>query len=305
VAGFRWAENGPNRKKILSLALPMPQVLLSLLTGGGRHRQPRVDQPKQQNAGFPLLFCRTPALARFSAPVLGLAVLTACAAPAPLPLPQSDVHEAANRRVHALNQSIDKALIGPVARGASPLFNSPLGVGLNNVAGNLSMPAAILNKTLQGRFEDAVHNTWRLAINTTIGLGGLLDPASAMGLTERDTDFGATLHTWGAGEGAYLVLPVVGPTTERDALGQVVDIVIDPLGTVLKKPESTWARGIKFGSKLSDRARFGDTVDSILHESADSYAQFRLLYLQSRRFELGQEVADDAFIDPYADTDGN
>ena len=232
-------------------------------------------------------------------------MLSACAAPAPLPVPQNDPHEQANRRTHALNQSLDKAVIGPVARSARPVLDTPLGVGVSNVAGNLSMPSAILNKVLQGRFEDAVHNTWRFALNTTIGLGGLLDPASAMGLTERDSDFGATLHSWGAGEGAYMVLPVVGPSTERDALGQVVDIVIDPLGSVLKKPESNWARGIKFGSKLSDRARFGDTVDSILHESADSYAQTRLLYLQSRRFELGQEVADDAFIDPYADPYGN
>ena len=232
-------------------------------------------------------------------------MLSACAAPAPLPVPQNDPHEQANRRTHALNQSLDKAVIGPVARGARPVLDTPLGVGVSNVAGNLSMPSAILNKVLQGRFEDAVHNTWRFAINTTIGLGGVLDPASAMGLTERDSDFGATLHRWGAGEGAYMVLPVVGPSTERDALGQVVDIVIDPLGSVLKKPESNWALGIKLGSKLRDRALFGDTVDSILHDSADSYAQTRLLYLQSRRFELGQEVADDAFIDPYDDPYGN
>ena len=234
-----------------------------------------------------------------------MVLLAACAAPAPLPVGQSDPYEDANRRTHALNQSLDKALISPTARAASPVLASPVGTGLSNVAGNLGMPAAILNKTLQGDFEDAVHNTWRLVINTTLGLGGLFDPATAMGLAERDTDFGATLHTWGAGEGAYMVLPVLGPTTERDTLGSVVDIAIDPLGHVLKSPESHWARGVKFASRLGDRARFGDTVDSILHDSADSYAQMRLLYLQNRRFELGQEVSDDAFIDPYADPYGN
>ena len=241
------------------------------------------------------------------APILGLGVLVlaGCAAPPPVPIGQSDPYEAANRRTHAFNQALDKAVVGPVARGARPVLDTPLGAGLGNIAGNLSMPAAILNKTLQGNLPDAVHNTWRLAINTTIGLGGLFDPATAMGLPEKDTDFGATLHAWGAGEGAYLVLPVRGPTTERDALGSVVDIVIDPLGKVLPKRVGRWARGIKYASRLSDRARFGDTVDSILHESADSYAQTRLLYLQSRRFELGQEVADDAFIDPYSDPYGN
>lgn len=238
--------------------------------------------------------------------VVGVALLGACAAPAPLPVLQSDPHEAANRRTHALNQSIDKALVGPAARGAGSVLSSPVGIGIENVAGNLSMPGAILNKTLQGNFEDAVHNTWRLVLNSTLGLGGLFDPASAMGLTARKTDFGATMHTWGSGEGAYLVLPVLGPSTERDAFGTVVDAVIDPVGIVLKSPESYWARGIRLGSKLSDRARFGNTVDSILHESADSYAQTRLLYLQSRRFELGQEAGDDdAFIDPYADPYGD
>ena len=234
--------------------------------------------------------------------VVGLA---ACAAPAPLPLAQVDPYEEANRRTHGFNQRVDTAIIRPAASTARPVLQSPVGAAAGNVAGNLSMPAAILNKTLQGNLEDAVHNTWRFAINTTIGLAGLFDPASAMGLTERDTDFGATLHTWGAGEGAYLVLPFAGPSTERDALGTVVDIVIDPLGKVLKRPDSHWARGIKYASRLSDRARFGDTVDSILHESADSYSQVRLMYLQNRRFELGQEVSDDAFIDPYADPYGD
>lgn len=282
----------------------MPQVLL-LILGIGSESPPLFAETSHQIAGFPLFFRNRTSHLRALVSIGGLALLTACAAPTPLPIPQNDPHEEANRKTHALNQSLDKELIGPAARGVGPVLDGPIGVGLGNVAGNLSMPAAILNKTLQGKFEDAVHNTWRLVLNTTIGLGGLLDPASAMGLTKRGTDFGATLHAWGAGEGAYLVLPVVGPSTERDTLGQVVDIVIDPLGSVLKKPESHWARGIKFGSKLSDRARFGNSVDSILHESADSYAQMRLLYLQSRRFELGQEVADDAFIDPYDDPYGN
>lgn len=244
---------------------------------------------------------------RRSAPIAGLSLvlLAGCAAPPPAPIDRTDPYESANRRTHGFNQALDKTLIGPAADAARPVLETPIGIGVSNVAGNLSMPAAILNKTLQGNLPDAVHNSWRFLINSTIGLGGLFDPASAMGLTEKDTDFGATLHTWGAGEGAFIVLPLTGPTTERDALGTAVDIVIDPLGQLLKPPESHWARGVKFASRLGDRARFGDTVDSILHESADSYAQMRLLYLQNRRYELGQEVADDAFIDPYADPYGN
>ncbi|WP_323038732.1 VacJ family lipoprotein [Gemmobacter sp.] len=235
-------------------------------------------------------------------PILGLSLLAACAAP---PVSDADPYESANRKVHAFNQALDRGLIRPVARGIAPVARSPVGTAVTNVADNLSMPSIILNKILQGKAEDAVHNTWRFALNTTLGIGGIFDPAGAMGLTEREADFGGTLHTWGAGEGGFIMLPVAGPSTERDALGLLVDTVTDPVGHVLPSREGRWATGINLGSKLVDRARFGDTVDSILHESADSYAQTRLLYLQNRRFELGQEVADDAFIDPYADPDGN
>lgn len=235
------------------------------------------------------------------APIPALLLLAACAAPPPLAIPQNDPHEVSNRRTHELNLALDRNVVAPLAGGGGGLLASPLGTGLSNVAGNLSMPAAILNKTLQGRFEDAVHNGWRLAINTTIGIGGLFDPASAIGLTARSTDFGATLHRWGAGEGAYVVLPVIGPSTERDAVGMVVDLAIDPLNQILPRPERHWARGIRLASRLGDRARYAGTVDSIMHESADSYGQLRLMYLQSRRYELGQEAADDAFIDPYDD----
>lgn len=231
----------------------------------------------------------------------GVLLLAACAAPPPVAIGQNDPHEVTNRSTHDFNLALDRRVVAPLAAGGGGLLSGPLGDGLGNVAGNLSMPAAILNKTLQGRFEDAVHNSWRLAINTTIGIGGLFDPASAIGLTPRGTDFGATLHRWGAGEGAYVVLPVIGPSTERDALGMVVDLAIDPLNQLLPRPERHWARGLRLASRLGDRARFAESVDSIMHESADSYGQLRLLYLQSRRHELGQEAAEDAFIDPYDD----
>lgn len=264
---------------------------------------------RSHNTGFPLLFSDAAKSARRLAVLTGLAAvlgLTACAPPPPpVALPQNDPYEAANRRTHGFNQALDRNLVAPLAKGGGGLFDSPLGVGIGNVAANLSLPGEIVNKTLQGRFADAVHNGWRLVLNTTIGLGGLFDPAGAMGLDARGTDFGETLHVWGAGEGAFVMLPVVGPSTERDTLGMVVDVLIDPLGAALPVRERNWSRGIKYTAKLVDRARFSGTVDSILHESADSYAQLRLMYLQKRRFELGQESSDDAFIDPYDDPYGD
>jgi phospholipid-binding lipoprotein MlaA len=119
-------------------------------------------------------------------------------------------------------------------------------------------------------------------------------------MPENDTDFGETLHIWGVGEGAYLEVPFIGPSTERDLAGAVVDILIDPLNQLPRK-ERLAATGAKVAGKIADRGRYSDLTDSVLYESADSYAQARLLYLQNRRFELGQTSDEGSFVDPYED----
>jgi phospholipid-binding lipoprotein MlaA len=237
------------------------------------------------------------------APALLVAALVLALAGCSAPPVQgvNDPYEAANRRTHEFNRSVDQAVVRPVSRLFGEGQAGPVRQGIGNLGRTLALPGAVANGLLQFRPHNAVHNVSRLAINLTIGIGGLFDPASAMGLDARTTDFGETLHVWGVGEGAYMELPFLGPTTERDALGIVVDTVADPLGFILPQPESWYARGVKIASRLSDRAQFSDTVDSILYDSADSYAQTRLLYLQNRRFELGQEVADEDFFDPYAE----
>lgn len=142
-----------------------------------------------------------------------------------------------------------------------------------------------------------MRNIGRFAVNSTLGLGGVHDPAGQeFGLGEVDTDFGETLYVWGVPEGAYVELPLIGPSTQRDAFGKVVDLFIDPLNSVIDDHPALTIAGIKLASKVSDRARFGDTVDSILYDSADSYVQTRLLYLNHRWYELGMEGGE---IDPY------
>lgn len=235
-------------------------------------------------------------------PLAGILLLAACAAP---PVVDADPYESANRRVHGFNTGLDRHVLKPIADGpVGKVLSGPVGTGIDNATQNLGAPADVLNGVLQGRFENAVHNTWRFAINSTIGLAGIFDPATPMGLERRSTDFGATLHRWGAGEGDFVMLPVLGPSTERDTAGMIVDAVIDPLGFALEPREANAVRALKVVDKIGDRARFGKTVDSVLYESADSYAQLRLMYLQNRRHELGQG-ADDAFIDPYEESNGN
>ena len=103
------------------------------------------------------------------------------------------------------------------------------------------------------------------------------------------------------GEGAYVELPFLGPSTERDSIGKVVDVVIDPLQVLLPKDQREIVMGTKVYSLLDARGRYSETVDSVLYDSADSYAQARLLYLQNRRFQLGQSTPETDFEDPYAE----
>ena len=215
-------------------------------------------------------------------------LLAGCAAGTPGQI--NDPYEATNRRVHAFNKGIDEHFVRPLTSSSKDGEGEEKGengllVVVGNVGGNLTLPGK------------AARNTGRFLINSTLGLGGLHDPAGReFGLEEVDTDFGETLYVWGAPEGAYVELPLLGPSTQRDAFGKVVDLFIDPLDYVIEDHEALAITGIKLASKIGDRARFGDTVDSILYDSADSYAQTRLLYLNHRWYELGMEGGE---IDPY------
>jgi len=227
--------------------------------------------------------------------VLGLA---ACSVPDG-PVDVHDPYETRNRKVHEFNKGLDRAVVRPVARAYGTAVPQPVRGGVSNLADYLDTPKYILNDIAQGNVGDAAHNTFRFAFNTVFGLG-VLDPATDAGLERRATGFGETLHVWGAPEGAYLETPVFGPSTERDAAGRIVDIVTNPVSYVLEDDAAYVPTVAGALSGLNARYEFGDTIDSILYESADSYAQSRSIYLQNRRFELGQET-DDFEFDPYED----
>jgi phospholipid-binding lipoprotein MlaA len=235
-----------------------------------------------------------------------LVVLAGCAG-APDPAGINDPHEPTNRKIHAFNRGVDRILVGPAAKGYGSIIPEPVQRVVGNVADTLDLPGDIANNLLQLRLGDAGENTLRLATNLTFGVAGLFDFSSAIGLQGKPTDFGETLHVWGVGEGAYMELPLAGPSTARDTIGMAVDIALNPVRLALPEKEAMAATAAKLFSRLGDRDRYSETVDSILYDSADSYAQARLLYLQNRRFELGQEAmptdgsSDDGFIDPYED----
>ncbi len=228
----------------------------------------------------------------------GLVILAGCSTPSA----QTDVHdpyESVNRATHQFNKELDRSLLRPASQVYGTLVPTPVRTSLDNAGSNLGGPANVVNNVLQGDIESAVHNTSRFLLNTTLGVLGLFDVAeSSFGLENRDTGFADTLAKWGAREGAYQELPVFGPSTERDTAGMVVDFITNPVGTLFGDDAEDADRVTTVTEILNYRYTFSDTVDGILYDSADSYAQLRLFYLDARRFGLG-ESADS--IDPYED----
>ncbi len=251
------------------------------------------DSPPRPAGAVPLA-----ALLRRAAAVVALLGLAGCAV-APAGVDLHDPYEPSNRRVHAFNKGFDRVLLRPagqVAAAAPMELRRPV----ENFAGNVALPGMVLNGLLQGDIGGAATNAMRFIVNSTVGVLGLADPAGLIGLPMQDTDFGETLAVWGLPEGAFLELPLFGPSTQRDAAGLLVDMLLDPLGEVGTRAQRDYALGARTAEIVIYRGTFGTTFDDLFYNSADSYAQSRLIYLQNRRFELGQ--ADEAgYVDPYAD----
>lgn len=211
----------------------------------------------------------------------------------------ADPFEPANRRMHGFNKAVDTHLVKRLSGSASGGGTGQVVQAVGNFGANLALPGKAANHLLQGKPAPAVRMSFRFLVNSTLGFAGFLDPAGKdFALPEEDTDFGQTLAVWGLGEGAYLELPLIGPSSTRDAAGRVVDIVIDPMRGWLNRDQYLIGMGARVVSKAGERGRFGDTVDSVLYDSADSYAQTRLIWSQHRRHELGEEGEA---IDPYAE----
>ena len=240
-------------------------------------------------------------LSSFRAAAVLPALLVAVAACTPVPEDGgiADPYESVNRASHAVNKGADRVFFRPASKAYGAVTPEPVRSSLSNVASNLNEPLTFLNHVAQGDIDDAGHTFFRFMVNSTVGLFGLFDPATGdFGLEKRETGFGDTLAVWGAPEGAYMELPLFGPSNERDAVGRFVDIATNPLSVLIDDgPEI--ATATSFPSVLNSRYELGDTVDSILYDSEDSYAQLRLFYTENRRFQLsGQTSAENAF-DPY------
>ena len=202
------------------------------------------------------------------------------------PASSDDRFEQTNRSVFAFNQKIDRNITRPVAvfyNHAVPQFARD---GLHNVLINLDSPVTLANDVLQADVVRTSQTAGRIAINSTLGLGGLVDLASRVGIPAHETDFGETLGSYGVGEGPYLVLPLLGPSNPRDFAGSIVDVFFDPLIYAKWQGATALEIGHESSDVLDTRARNIDTVDELQQSSLDFYTTVRSVYRQHREFEI-------------------
>lgn len=211
----------------------------------------------------------------------------------------NDPFESTNRQIFALNQKLDKAVALPVAKFYVSTVPEPAREGVHNFLTNLNDPVIFANDVLQGQVERAGQTLGRFGVNSTLGVGGLIDVASKMGIPGHDTDFGITLGRWGFGEGPFLMLPLLGPAPPRDLIGKVVDIFLDPLTYVSFRSKIYYQIGLTTLGVIDLRAQNIGTLESIERTSVDFYATTRNLYLQYRKAEVnrGQPAKDEDIPD--------
>ncbi|GEO80738.1 MlaA family lipoprotein [Pararhodospirillum oryzae] len=176
---------------------------------------------------------------------------------------------------------------------------------VDNLIHNIKSPVILLNDLLQGEFERAWVTTGRFLINTTVGLFGLFDVAEGMGMPKHDEDFGQTLGTWGLGDGPYMVLPLLGPSNPRDALGAGVDMVSHPLFWVPGGDTGTMiSAGRTYGSAATEYGGHVSEMDALRKTSLDYYATVRSLYIQMRRAQvrnIDPKAGEGAAVDYFPD----
>jgi len=212
------------------------------------------------------------------------AFLGACAgATRDASLPIDDPNEASNRGVFAVNQ----AILHPPAQIVKALTPGPLHDRLHDFNANLAEPRIFANDILQLRFDAAAKTAGRFIVNSTLGIGGLFDVAGAQGIPRQSGDFGQTLFVWGAPAGAYTVRPYFGPATTRDAIGETVDTVGDPVGWALSVPLG-WAAYVGVGG-VDAAARLSEFKEAE-EASIDFYSFLRSAYYQTRRAELREAI---------------
>lgn len=217
-------------------------------------------------------------------------VLIGCAG---MPMNGSDVYdplEKENRVFFAASLQLDRAVLRPAAIGYRDVLPQRVRDSIRNFIDNLASPVVFANDVLQGDVDKAGVTLVRIGVNTTIGIGGLFDPAASFGYTRHSNDFGLTLGDYGVGEGPYLFIPILGPSNARDATGYVTDWAFDPFFYIALRENFFWQLGRTTLDDVDARSRNIETLDEIQKSSLDFYATVRSLYHQNRESQISGGV---------------
>ena len=214
----------------------------------------------------------------------------------------NDPLEPLNRKTFAVNQFLDHVFFRPAAKAYVAVIPGDARTAIHHMLDNMKEPTVAFDNLLQGEFKRAEISVGRFLVNTSIGVGGMVDVMALSGVERQPADFGQTLFVWGVPSGPYLVLPILGPTDPRDAVGSTVDSYADPFTIVANDhgvTELTTARFVVGG--VEERAKVLDVLDDLEKNSVDFYAQMRSLWQQHRDAELRHGKAPDAVPGLYDD----
>ncbi|HUY68919.1 MAG TPA: VacJ family lipoprotein [Alphaproteobacteria bacterium] len=246
--------------------------------------------------------------------VLGSVALSACAsmpksAPDNAGYQANDPLEPVNRVVFDVNDFLDRLLIGPLAGLYDAMIPPEVREHVADILSNMKEPVIFANNILQGRFHSAGVTAERFAINTTIGIGGTFDWANDWKLYQQTGDFGQTLYSWGLGSGPYLVLPLLGPSNLRDAIGLGVDSFASPWQYLARDGSSETYWDYQYVSTgvdgINKRAENAEGLKALRQGSLDFYAQMRSVYNQYRAKQLGIAPSyDNSAFDDYGQETG-
>jgi phospholipid-binding lipoprotein MlaA len=209
-----------------------------------------------------------------------------------------DPWESWNRGVYKFNDRLDRAVAKPVARAYVRVVPQPMRTGVTNFFSNLETPTVLVNDALQGKLLAAANDLGRFALNTTVGIGGILDPATSAGLARNNEDFGQTLGKWGVHAGPFVELPILGPSDLRDAPARFVDSYTNPRQYI----KNSWVKYGLYLPDLTDRRAALLPLDDTLKSVYDPYAFVRDAYLERRAYLVSDgKVTDEPLSDPDAD----
>ena len=200
-----------------------------------------------------------------------------------------DPFETFNRSMFNFNDAVDEAALKPAATAYQSVLPSFVQIGVGNFFGNIGDVWTAVNNMLQGKFENGLSDVMRVAINSTLGLGGLLDIGSEAGLTKHKEDFGQTLGTWGMRAGPYIVLPLLGSSTVRDTAALPIDFQADPWGY---KTPARWRNVGSVVRVVDQRAAVLDASDLVEAAALDRYEFVRDAYLQRREGKIREKQSD-------------